>query len=94
MLTCACLTQADEELALKLFGPLGLRLSAETLLRPHLVSLFAGFLPLPHLLPLWEALLAAPDRNAFLVDTCVAMLTAPALRYALMLAESPARAAL
>ena len=94
MLTCACLTQADEELALKLLGPLGLRLSAETLLRPHLVSLFAGFLPLPHLLPLWEALLAAPDRNAFLVDTCVAMLTAPALRYPLMLAESPARAAL
>ena len=38
--------------------------------------------------------LPAPDRNAFVVDVCVAMLTAPALRHQLMLAESPERAQL
>jgi hypothetical protein len=86
--------QADEELALKLFGPLGLRMSPDALVRPHLASLFAASLPLPHLLPVWEALLAAPDRNAMLVDLFLSLLTAPALRHQLMLAESPARAQL
>jgi len=116
------LFQTDEELALKLWGPMGLSsnsgtssgqadgtddgqgggepagsgraLSAEDMVRPHLATLFASTLPLPELLPLWEALLAAPDRNAFLVDVCVAMLSAPALRLPLMLADSPERARL
>ena len=56
--------QIDEELALKLWGPMGLggnsshKLSADDLLRPPLATLFACSLPLPELLPLWEAMLA------------------------------------
>jgi hypothetical protein len=86
--------QTDEELGLKLWGPMGLRSTADALLRPHLQSLFAATLPLPQLLSLWEAVLAASDRNAALVDLCVALLTAPALRHQLMLAESAERAQL
>lgn len=56
--------QVDEELALKLWGPMGINcnashtLSADDLLRPHLATLFASSFPLPQLLPLWEAMLA------------------------------------
>jgi len=46
--------QADEELALKLWGPMGLKLGADALLKPHLDSLFAATFPLPLLLPLYD----------------------------------------
>jgi hypothetical protein len=88
--TEAILEAADPELAARLFGAVqagGLGLSAETFVRPWISSLFSGLFPLWELLPLIEAVLAAPDRLRALAALCAAIAAAPASRAPLFFAS-------